>query len=322
MLNKINKKLIYELDVDSFQSNSMLSKKLRISKQLITYHINSLEKQGVLRKVYVIIDLEKLGYSGQKVYFQMKNLSGGSEAKIINYFKKHNNIAWFGLYDGMFDFVVSIFARGNNNFSKILEKIQTDLFEYIIDFSIASYTNVFALKKKYFLPNKKESEEQISLITSKNTNADFDELDLKILKIICKKSRISSLKVAQKLNVKADTIIRRIKNLKKEGIIQGSRAMIDKQKLDIIEKKILLQLKGFNKEINNKFLSYAKKQKNIVSYITCIGSWNIELDLEMFSEQRIHEILTDIKTIFAEQLVRLNILNLYDEYKYNFYPFE
>lgn len=321
MLDLIDKKLIFELDVDGFQPNSVLAKKLKTSKQVIGYRIKKLYEQGILLKVYPFVALEELGFVGQKIYFQMKSLSKEAENKIADYFNKHENVVWFGIYDGRYDFVISLFTLGKSGFSNVFDKIQQDLKDYIVDFSIASYTGILALKKNYLTTSKKEFSEEFSLVSSSAKVHNIDLTDKKILKHLCSDGRISSLQIAQKIGIKTDTVIRRLKDMKQTGLIQGSRALINKQKLNIFEMKIMVQIRNLDEKTNKALINYAKYQENIVAYINCIGAWNVELDIELLHFKDLHGIVQEIKTIIDDKLIRLEILNLVKEYKYHFYPF-
>jgi len=317
MLNIKDKKILYELDVNGFQSNSEIGKKVRLSKQVTGYRINKLEEDKIIRKIYSIYHLNKLGYTGFKVYFQMQNLD--NEKKLINYFNENKNIIWFGIYEGRFDFVISVFAKNKVEFDKILGKIISDLKENIIDFEIASYSGILALKKDYLV--EKRTEDKFSYFEENDKICELDKIDKIILKKLAENSRETSVDLAKITNLSPDTIINRIKKLKKNKIILGSRVMLDKRKLGIVEFKILLKLKNYNEGIHRKFIEFSKLNKNIVAYIKCIGTWNVELDIEMLDINEFHDLLNKIKTEFSDSIKSIETLMLYDEFKYNFYPF-
>ncbi|MBS3146692.1 Lrp/AsnC family transcriptional regulator, partial [Candidatus Woesearchaeota archaeon] len=52
MLNKLDlkdKRLLYELDLDSRQSFNELGKKLSLSKSSVIYRINNMQKSGIIK---------------------------------------------------------------------------------------------------------------------------------------------------------------------------------------------------------------------------------------------------------------------------------
>jgi DNA-binding Lrp family transcriptional regulator len=312
--------LIYELDVDGFQPNSAIAKKVGLSKQVVGYRIKRLEQEKIIRKVYTILNLEKLGYYGQKVYFQLQNINEEKEKELINYFKNHDKVVWFGIYEGRYDFVISIFDKGRVELDKTFSKILKDLQDYITDFDLATYTSVFAFKKKYLV--KQKSSELFSHLGGEEKEVELKETEKNILKLLGEDARITNTSISDELKVSIDTVIKKIKDLKKLGIIQGSRVMLDKKRMGIYEFKILLNLKNYDPSIHNKFINFSTNNKYIVACIKTIGPWNLELDVEIPSLDLFHPLLLSLKTEFADSIKKIETLMLHDEYKYNFYPFD
>lgn len=60
---------------------------------------------------------------------------------------------------------------------------------------------------------------------------EFDELDRRIIELLCRSSQGSYRQIAKQLNVHPTTLIQRIKTLETKGIINGYRANIDYMRL-------------------------------------------------------------------------------------------
>ena len=60
---------------------------------------------------------------------------------------------------------------------------------------------------------------------------EFDELDRRIIEMMCNSSQGSYRQLAKQLGVHPTTLIQRVKNLQAKGVIKGSRAKIDYMKL-------------------------------------------------------------------------------------------
>ncbi len=60
---------------------------------------------------------------------------------------------------------------------------------------------------------------------------EYDELDKRIIELLCTSSQGSYRQIAKQLNVHPTTLIQRVKNLETKGVIQGYRASIDYMKL-------------------------------------------------------------------------------------------
>ena len=60
---------------------------------------------------------------------------------------------------------------------------------------------------------------------------DYDELDKRIIELLCRSSQGSYRQIAKQLNVHPTTLIQRVKNLESKGVIQGYRASVDYMRL-------------------------------------------------------------------------------------------
>lgn len=61
--------------------------------------------------------------------------------------------------------------------------------------------------------------------------SDFDELDKRIIELLCRSSQGSYRQLAKQLDVHPTTLIQRVKNLESKGVINGYRASVDYMKL-------------------------------------------------------------------------------------------
>ncbi len=62
---------------------------------------------------------------------------------------------------------------------------------------------------------------------------DFDELDKRIIELLCTSSQGSYRQLAKELDVHPTTLIQRVKNLESRGVISGYRAGVDYMKLGL-----------------------------------------------------------------------------------------
>ncbi|MBU1703940.1 MAG: winged helix-turn-helix transcriptional regulator, partial [Nanoarchaeota archaeon] len=89
-LDKIDAKILAELDKNSKIPFSSLAKKLKISREIVKYRIKKLVNQGIIRSFTTMINPAKLGYMIYKVYLKFQNLP--NELKLIEYLLMHKNV--------------------------------------------------------------------------------------------------------------------------------------------------------------------------------------------------------------------------------------
>ena len=64
-----------------------------------------------------------------------------------------------------------------------------------------------------------------------NEQASIDELDMRILREHLKDARMSSRRIAERLDLAVGTVLSRTKKLEREGVIKGYSAVLDQEKL-------------------------------------------------------------------------------------------
>ena len=70
-----DKKILYELDKNSRASLKEISKKTRVSKEVVFHRINRLIEEDVIIKFLTVPATYRLGLTGYKVYLRLINTS-------------------------------------------------------------------------------------------------------------------------------------------------------------------------------------------------------------------------------------------------------
>ncbi|MEK6857280.1 MAG: Lrp/AsnC family transcriptional regulator, partial [Nanoarchaeota archaeon] len=105
----------------------------------------------------------------------------------------------------------------------------------------------------------------------------LDLLDKKILFELSKNARLSQSAMAKNIGSSRDTVNYRIANLKKSGVLQAYRTLIDINKFGYLNFHVFLQLKQPTKEA---FAELIKKLKEYV-FLRAIIQFNGKYDLEL-----------------------------------------
>ena len=85
-----DKKLLYQLDINSRQTNSEIAKKVGLSKQVVGFRIKRLIKEKLITSFYTIIDISKLGFTVHKNFLRLQNLDRNEEKKLLHFLKNNN----------------------------------------------------------------------------------------------------------------------------------------------------------------------------------------------------------------------------------------
>ena len=308
-----DRKLLYELDKDSRQSNSQLGKKIRLNKNTVNYKIRRLEKEGVILGYYPVIDSSKLGYFLIRSYLKFFNTTKVKEKEIVDWLVKDKRVGVVARVDTIYDLTLMVPVKDIYEFDKFWIDFKKKYRKYFWGERVDIFSGVYHYKRKYII-NKKEPEDY-EYFGSKEI-LEHDELDMEILRILSKNAKTPLIDIAEKLKSPERTISFRIKKLEKKKIIQGYRVNINLAKIGYEYFKVNIILN--NMEDYDKLFSYTNNHPNIIYYDKTLSNYDFEIDVEIESKEKLLELLADIKQKFHVR--NIEILSFKEYYKLELIP--
>jgi DNA-binding Lrp family transcriptional regulator len=303
-----DKKILYQLDLNSRQSNAQIAKKVQLSKDSVGYRIKALEQKGIIRSYTTVIDSSKLGYLFYRVFFNLIDMNPKKLEELINYLKKQRNVWWIAKLDGAWNFAFAVWTKSNKEFQEFYEKLGLNFRENIKEKLISPIISYQNLSRTYLLENKQESK---TTSAGESKKEQFDKTDLEILKLLSKNARIPLIEIAHKLKLDNMTIYHRIKKLEKKKIIQGYRVNIDFNllKRDFYSVKINLKNLTKLKEIKTHILTIPEA----IATTEAIGSYDIEFDLEVENSEQYFKIIEKLESKFEDirEIIYFRVLKNY-----------
>ncbi len=317
-LDLLDKKILFELDLNSRQSNQEIAKKIRSSKEVIGYRIKKLEENKVIFKYLTILDPAKLGCSLHKVMFKLENIDLEKKKEIVEYLKNHSYSLWTVECDGPFDIGFMVFARNPPELDKVITEVSNKLSKYIHERIISTTISGEYLSRKYLIKNiEKENKVKYG---NKIEKIKLDDLDLEILKALSDNAKIQYTEIAKNLTIKIDAVRERVKKLEKSGIIKGYSILLNNSNINQLHCKILIYLRDFSEEKFKTLKEFCRQQNNITYIIKSLGVWDMEIDLEVESSEKYREIMLLVMKNFPEAIKKYEVLQIYQLHQYRYLP--
>src|SRR3989338_7337073 len=148
-LDKIDRKVIKALDVNSRTPDSIIAKRLNLSKQLLKYRIERLLKNGSIERFYTIINGVKLGYFYLRIYLKFQRITYEKEDQLIKSFVKNSFTTLVVQCRGSWDLVVSIYAKDTDHFAHNYQKIVEEFQNNILSKKVVLMQNVLFSTRDY-----------------------------------------------------------------------------------------------------------------------------------------------------------------------------
>jgi len=313
-----DKKLLYELDTNSRQSFNELSRKLKLSKTAVTYRINNLKKEGIIKQFQTVINFGKLGFIGFRLYLKLQGATPQKKDEIIEFFKQKEIVAWAVSIEGEYDLGFLILVKTIKEISDFWDEILGKYVNFIKDRLLTIMAHVSYFSRAYLLDLEQNTYE-IDLITEPE-KIEIDEKDKKILKLMAQDGRISIIELSSKTKLTPKTIIQRVKKLEEKKVIIGYRTLFDLEKLGYKYFKVHFKLTNINKERDKKFRLFVKSNPNIVYDDKVLGGDDFEIELQVKDLNDLRNILNKIYEEFAEIIREHKVMEYYKEHKFLLFP--
>ncbi|MFH1222085.1 MAG: Lrp/AsnC family transcriptional regulator [Candidatus Micrarchaeota archaeon] len=314
-----DKQILFQLDEDGFQPASAIAKKIRLSKQVVSYRIAELQRKGILRRCCVIVNEAKIGYAFFKFYLKYKSVDKNLEEKLIAFFGKHPNVGLLDTCDGKFDMFLGIWARDTHDFYKVYRDLFSDYGKHFEDISVSIVETAYNSKRGYLIGENTKAEVPL-FGGAVEYSPQIDEIDRKILAILSRDARSRLVEVARELKLTPNAVSYRIKKMKAAGIIQGARIVLDRNKIGFLSYKVLVKVDSFDEKEVARFLGYVTQHPNIIDIDLCLGDWNIELDVEIEDYNAFRKLMLELRTNFSTLIKSYDSLLVFYEHTYTYYP--
>ena len=315
-----DRKILYELDTNSRQSNSEIAKKVGLSKQVVGFRIKRLVKEKVILCFYPIIDVSKLGFTIHKNFLRLQNIDRDKEKELVDFLVEHPNVVWVAQCDGKFDLAFGTWAKDMAFLDETITELHRKFGMYIAERQIATIIRGEYFIRDYLVQRVKQSASRESFFGAIPTPIKMDNTDWKILFRLSKNSRIPTVDIATEVKLSADATAERIKKIEISGIIKHYNIVPNESKYPYLHYKVLIGLKDVTEEKERSLKEYCRVNPHIVYIVKSLGPWEFEIDMEVESAEQFRGIMMDIKTKFSDILKEYSALHIYQVHKYNFCP--
>ncbi len=317
-LDSKDHKILYHLFLNSRESLSTIGKKVGLPKTVVKYRIDRLVNENIIQNFNTMIDIFKIGYIVYRLNFVFQYASPEKEKEIIDYFVKYNNTWSAASSKGRYDFIVTLLVQNPNDFYAFYEETLKRYRYYLKEIDFSQLYEKFGYKHATLFTELPHSDEKAYEYRYTGEIIEIDPVDYQILCLLAKNSRIPSIEIAKKINMTSTTIINRIKNLIKIGIIQRYSITIDTNKLGYKPFNVNLSLRNYDKK--NYIISYLSNIPFIWDIHKSIGGCDLELSIFTLNFEHFHKIMEDIRNKFPEDIIYYDYLYVTKIYKTNFLP--
>jgi DNA-binding Lrp family transcriptional regulator len=294
LLKDAERKIIAELDGQSRTSINNLARKLKISKDGVNYRLKRLFNEKIVTRCFAEVNVAKLGLIIGKVALQFQNLDENKSDEIFDYLKNLPNVPWVTYCSGRWDCIFGLFVKDIYETRDILNNLSEKFGKFILSKEVLIEPEYSIISRGWLV---KGHHRTIAKIGGKVENL-VDNLDIKIINSLAENCRIPILDMAIKFKQSSNTIINRIKNLEKKGIIQNYFIGLNLAKIGMEFCKAFVYLQNPAKEEYRDLVNYCLSHPNVTAISNMVGAWEMEIEMEVNNFDEFYKVMNEIKTRF------------------------
>jgi Lrp/AsnC family leucine-responsive transcriptional regulator len=294
-IDKVDKRILFELHKDARISDSELAKKVRRSKDSVRYRIRNLEDAGIIFGYQTWIDFTKIGYSSYKLYLRLSATPEQAE-RLYDYIRKEKRAFALFTADGAWSVGLAFFAKNHAEFYDIQNRLLSRFGDIITSKIYCSMADA-VVKTRDFLYDGDPEAFQLWGVPEAN---ELDKIERKIIASLFKNSRKTLIDLAADCGTTVDKVRSRLKRLKEKRIIFSHTAKIDYSKLGYEFYKSFVFVKNYDKKSEQKLLGYLEQNNNVIDYIRTVGPWTIEFESMVPNYQEYNNMIRDLRGRFPD----------------------
>ena len=315
-LDLFDKKILFELDINSRTTASKIAKKLQLPKETVNYRIKRLEKNGWINRLYTIFNASLFGYSYYRVLLKFDKITSSIETEIIDYITSDPTCANLRILEGQYDLVFLTIQKNPGELKAFLQCFFNTYGKYIQEKNVLMMMKTYKLNQKFLLEGK-TVKKTFSHVDTKDYT--LDKIDLGIMKAISTNARIKLSEIGNKLKLDSRLIEYHIKKMEHTGIIVAYTTDLNLVKLnrELIKVDIALKDPAFIPQI----LNFFDKTNTCVFAHELLGKYDLSIELYVENDEMLRSILEKFKEKFLENYVYYDVSHVYKEYVINWSPF-
>lgn len=309
ILDKLDSDILRLLETNSRKSQSYIASQLQVSKTMVTYRFNRLQKRGVITGFRFITNRAALGTSSYGLLIKFRGLSAQEEEQIITKIKASKVFNWVVSTSGRWDMMAVVITKNTVLFIELLDQFFLTYGAYIkeynfyIDYEGAISDHNYLYTAPYSNP---------ATYARRNVSVALSELEQGIMKQLSKDPTLSLLKIANRLDKTYDTIQSKYQALLAKRILLKAVPVINYELLGYKNVICLYNLSPNNDRID-RLLEFCVAHPNIVRQARSLGHINLLLNIHYRDDRHLKEIVGEISKQFSDIVLTVDFVHVNEQ---------
>ncbi|MDY6766325.1 MAG: Lrp/AsnC family transcriptional regulator [Candidatus Nanohaloarchaea archaeon] len=313
-------RILHQLEEDARQSFTAIGDAAGVSQQTVSYAVDRMEEDGIIRGYYPLFDYTKFGYNGYVGLFRVNTFSQDRMDELTALFREHEMVAWVSRLAGGWDLLVFFLAPNASYFNKQFKQLVSQHPEQLQTSTILTTVVIHDMERTYLSPDASDYDTHDTIIGGDRDVFDLSGDEEATCEVLFDDPTQPSVRMGEQLDVTAKTVIDRIDRLEEQTLVKGYRPLLGLPQLDIIG--ALLFASVTNKEVDevDDLVDYCSTHPNITLLMKTFGDWDVMIRVETESREQRQTVIQELRERFEHVILDYTTLEVVDDVEKRYLP--
>jgi len=316
-MDLVDRRILDHLDKDARSSYSAIGKRIKVPKETVKYRIRQLERKGIIRGYYTVLDFTALGFNVYRFYLRLQSMGPEEEREFIEHLRSSANVSVLYRTNGPYHIAMAVWARDVWELEAFWTRLKERFGSRISAFHLSIMCQYLEFSRDYLLPQGSAGKRIYATIAD-SPPAKCDEQDIRILTYISDRARSPLTAIARATGMGISTVRQRLSRLTKRKVVLGFRTTFDLAKLGRQYYKVDLRLSRFTRE--DEMRRYLRSQPEVAYMERTVATSDMEFDLEIEGFARFMTLMERLRERFPEEIRDYEYYSLVRNYKISYMP--
>jgi DNA-binding Lrp family transcriptional regulator len=296
-LDAVDRKILALLSRDARSSASALARAARVSREVAAYRLKRLEEDRVITGYVPLLNTDSAPGEVYYVFFLLDERDAKRRhADFIADLRARPETLAVIEYGDTWDYGWKLYAKDIRALDAAVQGVRTRHHDLIID------SDGFLVVRHYIDRLLPEPASRADEVDRNGHPWTLDATDRDLLRALATDARLSATALAAAIGLSADGVAKRIRSLRRRGIIRGTGAVIDVAALGMNWYTFVVRFSHFTTEDEARFAEFTRGHGYIIRAIRLYGRWDALLHIVAPTQRDYLETVRQLKAAFAHNV--------------------
>jgi DNA-binding Lrp family transcriptional regulator len=317
-LSTVEKKVLIAAQFAARESIPQLARRVGVRNHVAQRALKSLRDRGVISP-YVVVDVSKLGFVDYAVFFSISPASAKMHRKLVQFLKQSAAVPWVAELTGEYHYAFSLICRHISDVDAFLLLLGKTVGVEMISRTVSVRTSWTIFPQRYLVPELACAGIGYEIQSNRDV-IKYDELDLRLLRVLSASRGPSDAECARAIGEAATTVRYRRSLLEERGVIVAYAFSFDVVSIGRFPCIFMLQMKTPSRDLRRRLQSFMTAEPESICLLSCVGSWDYELSIAAESPSHAAEFQRRLLDRFSSDIAQVRSLTPLKTHKLEPFP--